>query len=133
MTPASGGRFSWRQRGRSLAHALRGLGVLVASEHNARIHLVSALLVVLLAAGLRVRLEDWRWLLLCIFAVWIAEAFNTAVERLCDRVSLAHHPLIRDAKDIAAAAVLLSCAGAVGAGGMTLWPYLTQWWRAWSG
>ena len=125
MTPAPGPQgFSLRQRWRSVTHALHGLKELVRTEHNARLHVAAAALVALLAGGLRVSAPDWRWLLLCVAAVWAAEAFNTALERLCDRVSLARHPLIRQAKDMAAAAVLLTCLGAVGIGALTLWPYL---------
>lgn len=116
-------RFSWALRARSVLYALRGLLDLVRQEHNARIHAVATALVCAQAWCWRVSGEDWRWLVLCIAAVWVAEAFNTALERLCDRVSLERHPLIRQAKDIAAAAVLLTCLAAVCIGGLTLWPY----------
>jgi diacylglycerol kinase (ATP) len=123
-------RFSWKQRAVSVTHALRGLKVLVASEHNARLHVAAALVVGVLGTVLQVSLADWRWLLLCIAGVWVAEAFNTALERLCDRVSLERHPLMRDAKDVAAAAVLLSCVSALCIGGLTLWPHVVALWAA---
>lgn len=40
--------------------------------------------------------------------VLIVEMLNTAVERAIDRISLDHHPLSGEAKDMGSAAVLLS-------------------------
>lgn len=37
----------------------------------------------------------------------MAEGFNTALEKLCDKVSPEYSPLIGTAKDVAAASVLL--------------------------
>jgi diacylglycerol kinase len=45
--------------------------------------------------------------------VWLAEALNTAIERLTDLVSPEFRPLAGEVKDLAAAAVLLSALGAV--------------------
>ena len=47
-------------------------------------------------------------LLLLIALVWVAEALNTAVEYLCDKVTTEHDPLIGKAKDVAAAGVLIA-------------------------
>ena len=46
----------------------------------------------------------------------MGEGFNTAVERVCDRVSPEKHPLIKAAKDIAAGAVLLFVIASVAVG-----------------
>lgn len=46
----------------------------------------------------------------------MAEAFNTALERLADRVTRERDPLIRVAKDVAAAAVLLFVFASVAVG-----------------
>ncbi len=120
-------RFSLLQRLQSFRHAGRGLVRLVAQEHNARIHLAMSLLATALGGWLGLRPEDWRWLIAAVAAVWMAEAFNTALERLCDRVSPEWHPLVRDAKDMAAAAVLLASVGAALVGVLTLVPYLPRW------
>ena len=50
---------------------------------------------------------EWIALLICIGAVLAAEAFNTALEALADRISTEYSPLIRDAKDLSAGAVLI--------------------------
>jgi diacylglycerol kinase (ATP) len=43
-----------------------------------------------------------------ILLVMVAEAFNTAIERLCDRITLHDDPQIGLIKDIASSAVFLS-------------------------
>ena len=67
----------------------------------------------LLAALLRVSAGEWATLALAIALVWVAEALNTAIEALCDVASPRPHPLVRRAKDVAAAAVLCAAAAAI--------------------
>ena len=50
---------------------------------------------------------------LSIVAVFVVELLNSAIEALADTVSLESHPLIKRAKDMGSAAVMLSIAGAV--------------------
>ena len=50
--------------------------------------------------------EEWRWVILAITIVWLAEAFNTAIERLADAVTIEPNENIGYAKDVAAGAVL---------------------------
>lgn len=99
----------------SFAHALRGLRVFV-SQPNARIHVVAALAVVALGWRLQVSRAEWLALVLAMGLVMAAEALNTALELVVDRASPEWHPLARDAKDAAAAAVLMAsaCAAVVG-------------------
>lgn len=96
-----------RKRIDAFRYAGRGVARLFRSEAHAKIHMVAAVLVV--AAGLIVGLSNVEWciIVLCIGGVFMAEAFNTAIERVCDKVSPEKNPLIRDAKDIAAGAVLM--------------------------
>ncbi len=44
--------------------------------------------------------------------VWVAEALNTAIERLADAVNPQYNPMIGAAKDVAAGGVLLAAVGA---------------------
>ena len=46
-------------------------------------------------------------------AVWTAEALNTAFEFLAGVASPEFHPLVKNAKDVTAGAVLISAMGAV--------------------
>jgi diacylglycerol kinase (ATP) len=116
--------FSLAARLRSFGFAFAGLVDFVRREHNAWIHLAAAALVIAAGLALRVSLADWRWLVLCIALVLAAEAFNTAVEALCDLVQPERHPVIKRVKDLAAGAVLLCAIGAALIGSATLVPYL---------
>jgi diacylglycerol kinase (ATP) len=115
-------RFSFAARVRSFQHAFRGLFWLVTGEHNAWIHAVTTLLVILSGTILDISLTEWALLALAIAAVWTAEALNAAIERLGDAISEAPHPLVGAAKDLGAAGVLASAAGAATVGLVVLGP-----------
>jgi diacylglycerol kinase (ATP) len=93
------------------------LGVLL-REPNARIHVCVAVGVAALGMWLRLDASDWLAVLLAMGLVLGAEALNTAVERVVDLVQPEWHSLARDAKDVAAAGVLICslAAAAVGCG-----------------
>ena len=93
---------------RSFGHAFLGMGHLVATEWNFRIHLVGT--VSALIAGLILRFGYAEWLVVgtLIGLVLTAEALNTAIERLVNLLHPEIHPLARAAKDTAAAGVLLA-------------------------
>jgi diacylglycerol kinase (ATP) len=81
---------------------------MIRCQHNAWIHVAATLLVIGAGLLLRVSLADWCWIILAISIVWTAEALNTAFEFLADAASPEFHPLVRDAKDVAAGAVLIT-------------------------
>lgn len=51
-----------------------------------------------------------------------AEAVNSAIEFLADRISVEHHPLLKNAKDVAAAAVLIFAIAAAAVGAIIFIP-----------
>ncbi len=119
---SSRARFSFTARVRSFRHAFRGLFSLVTGEHNAWIHAVATLLVVVSGALLDTTATEWALLTLAIAAVWTAEALNAAIERLGDAISEAPDPLVGAAKDLGAAGVLASAMGAGVVGLLVLGP-----------
>ena len=64
--------------------------------------------------------------ILAFAAGWSAEALNTAFEFLADVTNPTFHPTIGNAKDVAAAAVLIAAIGAVIIGILILGPHLLQ-------
>lgn len=120
--PRPATRLSPRDRMKSFVYAGRGLHSLVRTEHNAWLHLAATVAVVTAGFALKISLGDWRWITLAIAMVWIAEAFNTAIEELCDRITDAFDPAIGRVKDLAAGAVLLASIGAAIIGALTLGP-----------
>jgi diacylglycerol kinase len=99
--------FSLRRRLQSFRDAARGLRVL-SEQHNARIHAVAALAVIAAGVALEVSRVEWLALAFAIGLVLSVEALNTGLELLADATVPERHPLVGKAKDVAAAAVLLS-------------------------
>jgi len=111
-------------RFRSFGYAISGIGFMLRTQHNAWLHLIATVLVLVSAIALKLSATDWRWIVVAIFLVWAAEAFNTAVEYVCDMVAPDYNIVVKHAKDIAAGAVLLSAISAAIIGVLTFWPYL---------
>jgi|EndMetStandDraft_4_1072995.scaffolds.fasta_scaffold395960_2 diacylglycerol kinase (ATP) len=123
-TPKTRSGFSLRARLKSFVYAGRGLRWLIQDEHNARVHLAASVIVVSIGLFLRISLADWRWLILAIALVWLAEAFNTTIEELCDRISPEFDIAIGRIKDLAAGGVLVASIAAMLIGAVTLLPPL---------
>ena len=106
-------RQTW---GRKFQNAFRGVWLGIRTERSLWVHSVFAIGVVF-AAWCR-HVQSWQWctLLSCIVIVFVAEIFNTALERLAKAIATQYDPHVRDALDLASAAVLLAAAGAVTVG-----------------
>ncbi len=116
--------FSVRARFQSLGHAMNGITLLLKEEHNSRVHLLASVVVLVLGLALGASKFDWIVLTIAVTAVWVTEALNTCAENLCDLVSTEFDPRIQKIKDIAAAAVLISSAGAVICGLLVFLPLI---------
>lgn len=116
--------FSLQARVRSFVYALNGMATLIRDEHNARIHLLSAAVAVLLGFLLHISASEWCAVVILIGAVLALEAANSAIEAICDLVSPEYHPLVKKAKDIAAAAVLFMAISAAVVGIIIFLPKL---------
>jgi diacylglycerol kinase (ATP) len=121
-------RFTARARIESVRYALRGVWVMLATQHNAWIHAIATAGAVGLGFALRIGRVEWLAVVLAIIAVWTAEALNTAFESLCNVASPEIHPLVERAKDIAAGAVLISALGALAVALLVFWPRLASLW-----
>lgn len=102
-----------RSRLKSIGYAFAGLGSLIRSEKNMWIHLAATIAVIVTGIMKQIHTHGWVILVIAIAMVWITEAINTAIEKLCDIVSPGIHPAIKQVKDISAAAVLIAAITAV--------------------
>jgi diacylglycerol kinase (ATP) len=118
--------FQFTGRVRSVRHALNGIRRMIRCQHNAWIHAIATVVALTAAFLLGISGADWCWIVLAISIVWTAEALNTAFEFLADAASPEFHPLVQDAKDVAAGAVLLTAIAASVIGGIVFWPYLVK-------
>jgi len=117
--------FDWGGRFASFQNAARG-ALRLPQEPNARLGLVISVAVLVLASWLEVERRDWALLVFAIGFVLAAEAANTALEALADRVAPAKHPLVAKAKDAAAGGVLIAAVTAAAVGLLVLGPPLWQ-------
>jgi diacylglycerol kinase len=108
--------FSLKARAASIRYAYEGLLAFFTSQHNAIIHLVFTIAVIIAIILLPVTAGEMIALILSTGFVWCAEIFNTAIEVLVDHLSPARHPRVKFIKDVAAAAVLVSALTAATAG-----------------
>lgn len=106
----------WRKRKEAFKYAWSGIIRLVGSEAHARIHLLAAICVIIAGFIFNISTCEWLAVIGCIGGVFAAEGFNTAIERICDKISPEKNSLIKDAKDIAAGSVLLFVIAAVAIG-----------------
>jgi diacylglycerol kinase (ATP) len=123
-TPRDG--FTILGRLRSFRFAFAGIGFMLRTQHNAWIHLAATATVVVGGIVLGISAADWRWLVVALVLVWVAEAMNTAFEHLCDVVSPQFHASVKISKDIAAGAVLITAIGAAVLGALIFLPYLRR-------
>ena len=120
------GIFSPRSRFRSFKFAFRGLKSLLIFEHNSRIHLLAAVIVIILGFIFRISLADWSLLILVIGLVFLSELINSSLEAISDVVKPEWNEKILRAKDYAAAAVLVTAVISVFIGGIIFIPRLLQ-------
>lgn len=119
-------RFSLKNRIRSFYYAFRGIGSLLAHEHNAWIHSFAAVLVVVCGFWLHISSAEWIAVLFAIGFVFAMESVNTAIESLCNFVSPERRELIGRVKDLAAAGVLFAAITAAIVGGIVFFPKLAD-------
>ena len=106
--PMNKKKFTIGDKLKSFKFAFNGLRVLFSNEHNAWIHLVAALSVVIAGLVLKISISEWVAVIIAIGLVFTAEAINTSVEKLSDFVSREKQNTIKEVKDLAAAGVLIS-------------------------
>ncbi|MFO7937832.1 MAG: diacylglycerol kinase family protein [Kiritimatiellia bacterium] len=116
--------FTVKNRVKSFHYAFNGLWMLLKTQHSAWCHGAATIAVIVLGLCFGLSQSEWCWLVLAMMSVWTAEAFNTAIEFLSDVASPEYNPMIKHAKDIAAAAVLTTVIAEVAIVCLTIGPYI---------
>ena len=116
-------KFSVVKRMKSFSHAGRGLAVFIKTTHNSWVQLVIFAAVIVLGFYFGISLTEWIVVVLAAGMVFMAEAFNTAIEIDVDLTSPDFHPYAKDTKDVAAAAVLIASIAAAIVGVMIFYPH----------
>ena len=95
-------------------------------ETNGQIQLVIAIIVIVAAFYFQVAALEWLIIMLCVSLVLGLEMVNSALESMANKLHPGRDDHIRDAKDMAAGAVLLACTISVICGLIIFIPYLNQ-------
>jgi diacylglycerol kinase len=112
--------------GSSFRYAIHGVKHVFAHERNARIHLGFAAIAFLLGLWLRVSNAELAAVFFAVIIVFLAEIFNTAIERTLDLIDVRENPRIKLIKDMSAGAVLVAATAATVVGVAIFAPYLMR-------
>ena len=112
---------------RSFGNGFRGIAATFRSEPNFRIHCVLSLAAVIFGFALHIPAIEWVAVVFAIGMVTAAEALNTGIEKLADRVEPEPDTTIGVAKDAAAAGVLITAIAAAIVGLIIFLPKLWEW------
>jgi diacylglycerol kinase len=110
----------------SFRFAFAGVYFCLRTERNMRIHVAAGVLAMALGAWLRIPLFHLALIAVVSSLVVTMEMLNTALENAVDLFTQNEHPLAKIAKDVAAAAVLVSAANALLVGLLLLGPPLFE-------
>ncbi|MDN7245795.1 diacylglycerol kinase family protein [Planococcus shenhongbingii] len=94
----------------SFKFAVQGIGSSWKKEQNMRIHFLAALVVLIAGALSGLSKGEWIIIILLVGGMIALEVMNSAIERVVDLASPEIHPLAKEAKDMAAGAVLVFAA-----------------------
>jgi diacylglycerol kinase len=116
-----------KQMLKSIGIAFDGIIDLIKSENNAKIHLISTIVVIIVGFKLQFLAIEWLWISLAIAGVWVAELINTSIEKLTDLISPEINPIAKKVKDYAAGAVLVMAIWAIFVFCLISFPHLWMW------
>jgi diacylglycerol kinase (ATP) len=105
-------KFSFAERIRSFRYAFAGIRKYMGSGHNAILHLAATVAVLIVSLLTKVSAAEAAALAIAIGFVWVAEMFNTCIEKIMDFISLERDPKIQFIKDVSAGAVLVASVAA---------------------
>lgn len=110
----------------SFKYAFSGILQVIKTQHNAWIHLLIAGFVTAAGFWLDISKAEWVAVVLASGMVFMAEALNTAIELLVDKISPHRDPVAGKIKDIAAGAVLFAAIAAAIIGLLIFVPKLME-------
>lgn len=100
------------RRMKAFEFAFNGLWAGLKRETHLKIHFVATILVTASGIILKITTSDWITVIACCAIILAAELFNSAIERICDLITIEKHPTVKYVKDVSAGAVLMLSIGA---------------------
>lgn len=111
---------------KSFSYALTGIKTAVKSERNMRIHVAGSIVAVGASWYFSITKMEWLFILFAIGGMFALELVNSAIERVVDLATNERHPLAKQAKDMAAGAVLIYAILSVIIGMIIFFPYILK-------
>jgi len=108
----------------SANNAIEGILHAAKTQRHLRYHFYTAATVLLAGYVLGITRQEFMLIALAVMAVLVAELINTAVEVVVDMLSPEHSEEARQAKDIAAGAVLIAAFGSAVLGYIVFFPHI---------
>ena len=114
----------FKQRLMAFKYAFSGFRSVFAKESHFRLHVLALLIVLNAGFYFHLSTNEWLAVLICSTLVISLELVNSAIETLCDMVSLEKNNQIKYIKDAAAAAVLAAAIASLVVAFLVFWPKL---------
>ncbi|MEW5822454.1 MAG: diacylglycerol kinase family protein [Cyanobacteriota bacterium] len=107
----------------SLKFATNGIICALKTQRNLKIHFIIALLILILSYLLKLEYLEWSVIIFCIVLMIFSELINTVVEAIIDvHYGDEYSHIAKNAKDVAAGAVLICAIGVAVVGTMIFLP-----------
>lgn len=103
-------------------YAFRGIATCVKDENNLLIQFSASMMVIMFAVFLKCTFVEWAVLIIMCFLVVSFEMINTAIENICDKITLEYDEKVKKIKDISAGAVLTMSICAIVVAGIIFLP-----------
>jgi diacylglycerol kinase len=111
---------------RNFRFAYEGLIYALSTQRNMKFHFIAAFIVLILALFFSLSKLEILFIILAIALIMVAELFNTAIEKAVDLAMPDQHPVAKIAKDVAAAAVLVTAVFALAVGMIVFYEPVNQ-------
>ncbi len=105
-------------------HAFEGLWAGIRYDRSILVQFLIAFAAAVVFAILKISFLEWMFVINAMFVVIITEFLNSAIEDVCDLLVAKYDLHVKEIKDIAAAAVLLSAIYAVVVAVIIFWRHL---------
>lgn len=109
---------------RKFQSAFVGLWAGIRYDRSILVQFILAIISIIIFFFLKISFIEWMFVINAIFVVIITEFLNSAIEDVCDLLVAKYDLHVKEIKDIAAAAVLLSAFYAVVVAGIIFWRHL---------
>ncbi len=108
---------------KAFGFAFGGIAAGLRKELALKIHLFALLLLIPVVIVFKLNTLECLILFACACMVIVAEIFNTALEKLCDLVTLTRDHRVKYIKDLAAGGVLITVVLALAVGAFITWKH----------